>query len=566
MQASGLLRNVRNVVHNYTEVEIKVREATSNDPWGPSSSIMAEIADLTYNMTAFPEIMGIIWKRLSDTGKNWRHVYKSLVLLDYLVKTGAERVQNQCKENIYSIQTLKDFQYVDNRDYKDHGKNVRERATQLVSLLKDEERLRNERDKSLKNKERFSKQTTAMGSHTGHVTGMGSSGRMPDSSYRPGNSGEEELQLQLALAMSKEEAEAKEKQDREDQVRIELAIKESLKNEQAAAGPSQSHPPPQQVQAQAPQSAVDDLLNLDFGNEPALPVQQNPWGQGASGTPSPRDPFGAPAAADPFGAPQSNAQSTPFGNPALPASSDPFGASDPWGSKAPATSQPEPPKAADPFGDAFGSSAAPVAAPVSSAADPFGAPSSSDPFGSAAPAAQPPATATGSDPFGASDPFGSPSNNNTQPSSDLFSLPSADTNANAFDMGGMQSSLPSEQAPKKTAQSFLGSASGLVNLDALVSRPKQVNTNPFGNTPSGSNPFQINTPGPSMNEMQRNAQQQSMGLQQPMAPSPVGGMNPMMSQPQAAPVQNIFGAPAMANPWGQSIGGNDQKQSNNPFL
>ena len=35
MQASGLLRNVRNVVHNYTEVEIKVREATSNDPWGP---------------------------------------------------------------------------------------------------------------------------------------------------------------------------------------------------------------------------------------------------------------------------------------------------------------------------------------------------------------------------------------------------------------------------------------------------------------------------------------------------------------------------------------------------
>lgn len=48
MQPSGLLRNMRNVVHNYTEVEIKVREATSNDPWGPSSSIMAEISDLTY--------------------------------------------------------------------------------------------------------------------------------------------------------------------------------------------------------------------------------------------------------------------------------------------------------------------------------------------------------------------------------------------------------------------------------------------------------------------------------------------------------------------------------------
>ena len=86
---------------------------------------------------------------------------------------------------------------------------MRERATQLVSLLKDEERLRNERDKSLKNKERFSKQTTAMGSHTGQVTGMPTSGSAGGSGYRPGNTGEEELQLQLALAMSKEEAENK---------------------------------------------------------------------------------------------------------------------------------------------------------------------------------------------------------------------------------------------------------------------------------------------------------------------------------------------------------------------
>ena len=37
------------------------------------------------------------------------------------------------------------------------------------------------------------------------------------------------------------------------------------------------------------------------------------------------------------------------------------------------------------------------------------------------------------------------------------------------------------EAPKKSAQSFLGSASGLVNLDALVTRPKQAPTNPFGN-------------------------------------------------------------------------------------
>ena len=34
----------------------------------------------------------MIWKRINDSGKNWRHVYKALVLLEYLIKTGSEKV------------------------------------------------------------------------------------------------------------------------------------------------------------------------------------------------------------------------------------------------------------------------------------------------------------------------------------------------------------------------------------------------------------------------------------------------------------------------------------------
>lgn len=114
---------MKNIVNNYSEAEIKVREATSNDPWGPSSSLMAEISDLTYNVVAFSEIMSMIWKRLNDHGKNWRHVYKALMLMDYLIKTGSERVAQQCKENIFAIQTLKDFQYID-RDGRDQGNEI----------------------------------------------------------------------------------------------------------------------------------------------------------------------------------------------------------------------------------------------------------------------------------------------------------------------------------------------------------------------------------------------------------------------------------------------------------
>ena len=37
-----------NVVMNYTETEAKVREATNDDPWGPSGTQMNEIARLTF--------------------------------------------------------------------------------------------------------------------------------------------------------------------------------------------------------------------------------------------------------------------------------------------------------------------------------------------------------------------------------------------------------------------------------------------------------------------------------------------------------------------------------------
>lgn len=84
---------------------------------------------------------------------------QAMTLMEYLIKTGSERVSQQCKENMYAVQTLKDFQYVD-RDGKDQGVNVREKAKQLVALLRDEDRLREERAHALKTKEKLA-QTAA---------------------------------------------------------------------------------------------------------------------------------------------------------------------------------------------------------------------------------------------------------------------------------------------------------------------------------------------------------------------------------------------------------------------
>ena len=65
----------------------QVREATNDDPWGPSGQQMQEIAGCTFTYEAFPEVMGMLWKRmLHDNKQNWRRIYKSLLLLDYLIK------------------------------------------------------------------------------------------------------------------------------------------------------------------------------------------------------------------------------------------------------------------------------------------------------------------------------------------------------------------------------------------------------------------------------------------------------------------------------------------------
>lgn len=47
MEKSFFLLYSTNVVMNYTEVESKVREATNDDPWGPSGQLMSEISRWT---------------------------------------------------------------------------------------------------------------------------------------------------------------------------------------------------------------------------------------------------------------------------------------------------------------------------------------------------------------------------------------------------------------------------------------------------------------------------------------------------------------------------------------
>ncbi|KAM4600585.1 epsin-1 isoform 5-T7 [Polymixia lowei] len=467
MSTSSLRRQMKNIVHNYSEAEIKVREATSNDPWGPSSSLMSEIADLTYNVVAFSEIMSMVWKRLNDHGKNWRHVYKvsAMTLMEYLIKTGSERVAQQCRENIYAVQTLKDFQYID-RDGKDQGVNVREKAKQLVTLLKDEERLREERIHALKTKEKMAQTSSA--SSAPSAPGLGGSlslgshsgGADPEQAW-PQSSGEEDLQLQLALAMSKEEAEQTSTAPLEDaELRYALTVSKEMHQK----------------------SALMELSAVDpWGAPAAAPV-------GSAG-PSPPPTVPAPSASGSWGA----APADPWGaaSPTSPPSSDP------WSGGAPPTIAPPP----DPWGETSNR--------VNNV-DPWGAsavtPPSADPWG---PAMPPSISSSGGpvDPWAgdgavpASDPITSDiwsgsakhTNGTGDPERRGSSATGGDSTGSPvpFDLSSLGSSLP----VRKTPESFLGPNAALVDLDSLVSskpKPKQPPP-PSISSSSAHNPFLQNT-------------------------------------------------------------------------
>ncbi|XP_043213010.1 clathrin interactor 1-like, partial [Amphibalanus amphitrite] len=146
---------VTNMVMNYTEVESKVREATNDEAWGPTGPQMQEVAQYTFTYEQFPEAMGMLWKRmLQDNRSNWRRTYKSLLLLHYLIRNGSERVVTSAREHIYDLRSLENYTFVDEFG-KDQGINIRHKVRDLIDFVQDDDRLREERKKSKKNKDKY---------------------------------------------------------------------------------------------------------------------------------------------------------------------------------------------------------------------------------------------------------------------------------------------------------------------------------------------------------------------------------------------------------------------------
>lgn len=124
--------------------------------------------------------MPMIYKRFTEkSAEEWRQIYKSLQLMEYLVKNGSERVIDDARSHLSLLKMLRQFHYIDENG-KDQGINVRNRSKELTDLLSDVDKIRQERKKAKQTKNKY-----------GGVEGGAGLGSGPSSGARYGGFGSE---------------------------------------------------------------------------------------------------------------------------------------------------------------------------------------------------------------------------------------------------------------------------------------------------------------------------------------------------------------------------------------
>lgn len=129
------------------ELESKLAEACSNDPWGASDAVLSELAKATFNHNDFSAIMKYAWEKMVFADSECDSICNTLDLIEFLVRNGSSNVVVNAREHLGEIEQLQMVTLFD-AEGRDIGINIRERAKQIVELLTNDELLNEERDKA----------------------------------------------------------------------------------------------------------------------------------------------------------------------------------------------------------------------------------------------------------------------------------------------------------------------------------------------------------------------------------------------------------------------------------
>eukprot|EP00703_Trepomonas_sp_PC1_P005768 JAP90838.1 EH domain binding protein epsin [Trepomonas sp. PC1] len=139
-----------------TEEELKVVNATSEKvAWGPTTQEMDEITDMTRQYEKKRKILDKIHEQLRHTEKlHWKNVYKSLLLVEHMCIHADMECVNFFKQNVHTVQQLRDNYRFRDEDGSDKGINVRKRAETVADLITDED-LDQKREEGQAQKQKF---------------------------------------------------------------------------------------------------------------------------------------------------------------------------------------------------------------------------------------------------------------------------------------------------------------------------------------------------------------------------------------------------------------------------
>jgi len=151
----NLKEQAQDFIDRTTPFEKLLREATANTNWGCSTTILAEIAQASFDYNDYYVIMRTIWDCLADKPSKWKRIFKTLTLLDYLCRNGSERVVEEARENrsLSRLRSLTDFHFAEQS--ADRGDGIRKKAKEILEMLNNKTLLAEERDKAKRNRGKF---------------------------------------------------------------------------------------------------------------------------------------------------------------------------------------------------------------------------------------------------------------------------------------------------------------------------------------------------------------------------------------------------------------------------
>jgi hypothetical protein len=131
--------------------------------------------------------MNTVWQLMNSEGRTWKQLFKVILLLhifryrnlyqyllqclsllEFLVKSGAERCIEEMRDHMRQLRALEEYNFYE--ENVDKGGGVREKATQLIQLLGNNETIREEREKARRLRDKF------VGISNNGSSGGGSSG------------------------------------------------------------------------------------------------------------------------------------------------------------------------------------------------------------------------------------------------------------------------------------------------------------------------------------------------------------------------------------------------------